>query len=144
MYNFSGLLYRIFGVCGVILLVGIVCILLEKPWKPNVRVSDCKLGLIIIIASICLILVYTSRMLHPGVSSYVGQFVESHRNSRVAPPLPVTYEYIFWNGEGSRQVFYLDIFSLQEIFPDHFKEGQCYKIYFDTFTNIIVEVDVVS
>ena len=31
MYNFSGIIYRIFGVAGVLLLVGILCILLEMP-----------------------------------------------------------------------------------------------------------------
>ena len=32
MNNFSGIIYRIWGVCGVMLLLGIVCILFEKPW----------------------------------------------------------------------------------------------------------------
>lgn len=29
MFNFSGVLYRIWGVCGVILVLGVACILLN-------------------------------------------------------------------------------------------------------------------
>ncbi len=146
MYNFSGVLYRIWGVCGAILILGVVCILFEKPWakKKNVKIQDCKLGLIMIAFSICLGLIYASRIVSPDVSSYTGEFIESHRNFRVAPPLPVTYEYVFWNGEGKRQVFYLDIFSKKEIFPYEFVSDQKYTIYFDEFTNVITKVETVE
>lgn len=100
MFNFSGVLYRIWGVCGVILVLGVACILLNRPWARKVKIKDCKLGLIMITAAIGLSLLYASRIVFPGVSSYTGEFIDSHRNSRVAPPLPVTNEYVFWNGEG--------------------------------------------
>ena len=32
MYDFSGIFYRIWGVSGVLLLLGIVVMLREKPW----------------------------------------------------------------------------------------------------------------
>ena len=144
MYNFSGVLYRIWGVCGVILILGVVCILFKKPWAKNVKIQDCKLGLIAIALAICLGLIYASRIVSPDVSSYTGEFIESHRNSRVAPPFPVTYEYVFWNGEGKRQVFYLDIFSKKEIFPYEFVSDQKYTIYFDEFTNVIIKVEAVE
>lgn len=144
MYNYSGILYRIFGVCGPILILGGICILLEKPWKSNVKIQDCKLGLIMIIFAFCLGLIYASRIVFPDVSSYTGEFIESHRNSRVAPPLPVTYEYVFWNGEGKKQVFYLDSFSKREIFPYEFVGNQKYIIYFDEFTNVITKVEAVE
>lgn len=144
MYNFSGVLYRVWGVCGVILALGIVCILVEKPWEKNVKIQDCKLGLIISAVAICLGLIYVSRVVFPGVSSYTGEFIETQRNSRVAPPLPFTDEYVFWNGEGKRRVFYLDIFSKKEIFPYEFVSDQKYTIYFDEFTNVITKVEAVE
>ena len=105
MFNFSGVLYGIWGVCGVILVLGVACILLNRPWARKVKIKDCKLGLIMIAAAIGLSLLYASRIVFPGVSSYTGEFIDSHRNSRVAPPLPVTNEYVFWDGEGKKQAF---------------------------------------
>ena len=141
MYNFSGIFYRIWGVCGFLFALGIVLIFLEKPWAKNFCITNCKTGLIAIAFSVCLSLLYLSRIVFPNVSSYTGSFVEEHRNSRVAPPLPVTTEYIFWDGNGKRQVFYLDIFSKEKIFPNDFIPTHEYTVYFDEFTNVIVKVE---
>lgn len=144
MYNFSGIVYRIWGVCGIILLVGIIAILCAKPWMPDFNISKVKIDLLFIVFAICLGSIYISRIVFPDVSSYTGEFIETHRNSRVAPPLPFTDEYVFWNGEGKRQVFYLDIFSKKEIFPYEFVSSQKYTIYFDEFTNVITKVEAVK
>ena len=106
MYNFSGVLYRIWGVCGIVFLLGVLCILFEKPWINGFRFRNCKLGIIIVAFAICMSLVYASRIILPKVSLYTGAFVEDQRNSRVAPPLPVTYEYVFWDGEGKKKCFF--------------------------------------
>jgi len=115
MFNFSGVLYRIWGVCGVILVLRVACILLDRPWAKKVKIKDCKLGLIMIAAAIGLSLLYATRIVFPGVLSYTGEFIDSHRNSRVAPP--VTNKYVFWNGEGKKQTLYLDIFSKKKYSP---------------------------
>ena len=144
MFNFSGIIFRIWGVCGVILLLGIVCILFEKPWSKSFNIQKCKIALLIIAFAVLLSSIYLSRIIAPRVSSYTGEFLETNRNSRVAPPLPVTHEYIFWNGEDTKVVFYLDSFSKKKIFPREFTVGQEYVIYFDEFTNVIVQVEVVG
>ena len=144
MYNFSGIVYRIWGVCGIVLLVGIIAILCAKPWMPDFTISKFKIDLLFIVFAICLGSIYISRIVFPNVSSYTGEFIETHRNSRVAPPLPFTDEYVFWNGEGKRQVFYLDIFSKKAIFPYEFVSDQKYTIYFDEFTNVITKVETVE
>lgn len=144
MYNFSGIVYRIWGVSGIILLLGIICILIEKPWKKGFKIKKCIFGVIAIIFALGLGIDYASRIVSPEISSYTGEFIRSNRNSRVAPPLPLTNEYVFWNGEGKKQVFYLDVLSKKEIFPSDFEEGQEYMIYFDEVTNVIVRVDVVK
>ena len=144
MHDFSGVWYRIWGVCGIILILGVVLILFERPWAKNFGLKKCKLGLVIIAFAICLGLVYVSRIVFPDVSSYTGEFVESHRNSRVAPPFPLTNEYVFWSGEGERQVFYLDIFSKKEIYPHDFISERKYTIYFDEFTNVITRVEPIE
>ena len=142
MYDFSGVLYRIWGVCGILLVLGVVCILLEKPWSKKFKIKNCIAGLLLIAFAISLSSIYLSRIVFPDVSSYTGEFIESHRNSRVAPPLPLTKEYVFWNGEGKRKVLYLDVLSKKEICPYEFVSGQKYTIYFDEFTKVIVKVDV--
>ena len=142
MYNFSGIFFRIWGVCGVILLLGVACVLFEKPWTKDFKFQDCKIGLILIAFSICLGILYATKISFPDVSSYTGKFIETSRNSRVAPPLPVTYEYVFWDGEGKKQVFYLDAFSKKKIFPGEFDSDQEYTVYFDEFTNVIVKVKI--
>ena len=144
MYNYSGIFYRIWGVCGIIFLVGVMCILLERPWKIGFTLKKCKLGIGIVVFAVCLGLVYGSRILFPNISSYTGEFIETHRNSRVAPPFPVTNEYTFWNSEEKKQVFYLDVFSKNKIYPFEFVKGQRYMVYYDEFTNVIVRVDVIE
>ena len=144
MYNFSGILYRIWGVCGIVLIAGIVCILFEKPWEKNFKIKKCKVELGIIAFAICMSLVYISRVVFPNVSSYAGEFVSTNRNSRVAPPLPLTSEYVFWNGEGKKQVFYLDALSKKEIIPYELETGKEYIIYFDDFTNVIVKIEAIE
>lgn len=144
MFNYSGLLFRIWGVCGIVLLLGVACVLFEKPWLKPFKIQNYKVGLIIIAFAVCLGVTYASKIINPDVLSYTGKFVETHRNSRVAPPLPVTYEYVFWNGEGKKIVVYLDTFSKKEIFPYEFEKGSEYTIYFDDFTNVIVKVDMVE
>lgn len=144
MYNFSGVWFRVWGVAGVCLLLGVVCILLEKPWTKEFKIKDCKLGLFIIAYAVCLGLLYVSRIAFPNVSSYTGEFIDAHRDSRVAPPLPVTDEYVFWSGEGKKKGFYLDAFSKKEIYPYDFERGREYTIYFDEFTEVIIKVEAIE
>ena len=144
MYNFSGVFFRIWGVCGTILILGIICLLFKKPWAKNIKLKNCKFELFLIAFAIFFSLIYTSRIIFPDVSSHTGEFINSHRNSRVAPPLPVTFEYVFDNGGGKNQVFYLDIFSKKKIFPYEFESNRKYTIYFDEFTNVIVKVELVE
>lgn len=144
MYNFSGILYRIWGVCGIMFLLGVVCLLGKKPWVKGFSIKKCKLEFFMLAFAVILGMVHVSRIISPDVLSYTGVFLDSHRNSRVAPPLPLTREYVFWNGEGKKQVFYLDTFSKKEIFPSEFQYGKTYKVYFDDFTNVIVQVEVIE
>ena len=129
------------GVCGIILLLGVVCVLLEKPWVHDFKVKKCIFGLFVIAFAVCFALFYTYVYFFPDVLSYTGELIEIKRNSKVAPPLPLTYEYVFLDGEGEKRVFYLDVFSKDIIFPDDFEYGQLYTVHFDDYTNIIVAIE---
>lgn len=141
MYNFSGIVYRIYGVSGIMLLLGIVLILFQRPWRKNIGILKCKFELLMITVAIIFGLFNASRILFPDVSSYTGEFVNMTRNSRVAPPLPLTNQYVFWNGDGKKQIVYLDILSKDKIYPFEFEKGQEYTVYFDKFTKVIVGIN---
>lgn len=144
MYNFSGIIYRIWAVCGILFALGIVCLLFERPWKKGFKIRNIRYSIVAISVAVCLGLIYLSRVISPGVSSYTGEFVISRRNSSEAPPLPFTNEFVFWNGEGKKQKFYLDTFSKKEIITNEFQKGQQYTIYYDKFTQVIVKVEIVE
>ena len=144
MFNYSGIIYRIWGVCGIILLIGVICLLIRKPKGDKFKIKHYKVELFTIVFAIVLGLIYISRIIFPSVSSYTGEFIEKHRNSRVAPPLPFTSEYVFLNANGKNPKFYLDSFSKKNIYPFDFEEGKQYTIYFDEFTKVIVRVEIVD
>lgn len=83
---------------------------------------------------------YFSRIVLADVSSYDGRFVEYYRTSVVAPPLPFTSKYVFLNDKGEKQICYLDSFSKKKIIPFQLEEGKKYTIFYETGTNIIVQV----
>ena len=139
MYDFSGIIYRIWAVCGIMLILGIICI---APWKRNLKFRDRAIGVILITFAVCLGSLYAYRIVVPTVSHYTGEFISSNRNSRVAPPLPFTRQYVFWNGTEKKQVFYLDTFSKKEIFPCELETNRTYTVYFDEFTNVIVKIEI--
>ena len=140
LYNFSGILYRMGIVCSVLVLLGIVCILLErmpaKKWKKR---AD-KMGWIMIAGSILLALFYASSIVFPDVSAYTGEFVGRHGNGKGF----MIKEYVFWTGEGTKKVLSMDIFSKQEIYPQEFVEGKEYRVYFDERTRIVVGVESIE
>ena len=140
MYNFSGIAYRIWGMCSFFFILPLASLLISIVMKKPIRFSKFKVELGCVAIGVILSVVFLSRILFPGVSSYTGEFVESHRTSRVAPPLPFTSKYVFWNGEGKKKVVYLDTFS-KKIIPDGLEAGEEYTVYFDEFTKVIVRVE---
>ena len=144
MYNFSGLIVMILGIFGLMFLLGVVCILIEKPWKKGVKLKKYLLGIVVVAIAVCMSLVLVHHIVVPNVSSYTGEFVKTNRTSRGGRFLPIFDQYIFWNGEEKRQTYYLDVFSKKEIFPGELEEGKVYTVYFDEYTNTIVRVDIVE
>lgn len=139
-YNFSGLYYRLWGVCGPMLLLGVICIVLRKPFSRPFQIKDHKVGVALVAFSLVLGLFYTSRICFPKVESYTGAFIQSNRNSRVAPPLPLTFEFLFWNGQGYKEVVYLDVLSIKNIFPEELVVGKEYQVISDKVTHVIVQI----
>ena len=77
MYNYSGIWFRIWGVCGIILLLPIVSWLFHCPWKKKVRIQGMKTEIIAVIGVIVLTLYYLSRIVFPNVTGKGGATLES-------------------------------------------------------------------
>ena len=145
MYNFSGITYRIWAVGGWCLFIGLIGVLyilfelLLHRKKPKIRTY--------IFVVICVAFglgsaaFYYSRSVNPSISSYAGEFIDYHHDSRMTLR---TYQYTFWNGDGLKQSYYLDISSKREIYPYEFVEGREYLIYYENTTRIIVRVEEIS
>lgn len=138
--NYSGILYRIWGEAGIIILIGIACMLLSGFWTKAFHKQCFLAGILCVVYGCGTAFYYFSCMKSPQIDSFQGIFYEAQRNSRVAPPLPLTMEYTFSAADGKMTVFYLDQFSKKEIIPEGFLEEE-YTIYYETRTNIIVGVE---
>lgn len=141
MNNYSGILYRVWGVCGILFCVGVLCVLIKKPWMDSFSLQKCKEGIIIIIASVLLGLIYLTRIIFPDIDMFAGEFVSCNRDSRVAPPLPLTDKYLFENEQGDKNAFFLDILSKKEIIGTDLIINAKYMVYYDSFTKVIVRIE---
>lgn len=141
MYNYCGIIYRLWGVCGVFAIVGGLCLLVAFDQNGPRRKNGLLAGVLLILFALGLTIKYTTYLINPEVESYQGIFVEEYRDSRVAPPLPYTMAYYFTDSEGEYSVFFLDVFSKKNIFNDSFQGGDTYIIYYETNTEIIVGVE---
>ena len=145
MYNFSGIIHRIWCIGGILLLLGIIGVLIDqyeaKQKGKEFKIKNCKVSIITIVLAVGLCLFFISRIVFPNISSYTGVFQYEKDESR--GPL-LSNEYVFWNGGKKNQVFYLDVYSKKKIFPEEFEEAEEYIIYYDELTKIIVGVERVE
>lgn len=139
--NYSGITYRIWAEAGVIVLIGIGCLLASGIRSKSFSKQCFWAGVLGVVYGLGTAAYYVAQLVSPDVSSLHGVFHEEYRNSRVAPPLPFTMEYSFCDENNDSRVFYLDVLSKKEIIPEGFSENKEYIIYYETSTSIIVGVE---
>ena len=144
MWNFGGILYRVWAVGGIILLLGAACLLVSKIGREDFNKDCCIAGVFCSAVGIAAIVYFLFCMFFPQVSSIQGTFTQKYRDSRVAPPLPFTYEYTFYDDDGFAGAFYLDTFTRKEMIPEDFILNEEYIVYYESRTNVIVGVEVVT
>ena len=144
MYRLDGLLYRVFCVGGIILIVSVILLLLSKFWdKRRLNRSDLRIAIFGIVLSLIYCGAYVYKIINPDILAYQGYFEEAYRDSRVAPPIPATYAYVFSNNE-SKKAFYLDSFSTKNIIKQDFKKGDIYCVYYEKGSRIIVGIEYID
>lgn len=142
--NYSGIIYRIWGEAGMIILLGLACILFSGLRTKSFSKQCFAAGILCVLYGCGMTICYLTCLFSPQIDSFQGFLYEEYRNSRVAPPLPLTMEYSFSEVDGDKKVFYLDLLSKKEIIPEGFQEGEEYIVCYETRTNIIVRVERVS
>ena len=144
MYYCDGLIFRIFASGGIFLLLGIIVLFLEKPWKNGwkkqnnwISIALIVIALIITTNSICGIIDVKSG----DVSSCTGVF--ESRGGVFKGPL-LTQKYVFRKNGETAEVLYLDTISRKKIIPFELEEGKTYTVYYEAKTSIIVKVEEVN
>lgn len=128
MYNFGGIYYQMKSNVSSFVIVGIILFLLSRCWsKAHRNLKEMLLGILCIILAISSIIYYTMVLNNPEISTYEGYYVKEHRVYKRL----LEKEYIFFNGEGLKPVFYLDIFTKKEIFPEDFDSKKLYRIFYE-------------
>ena len=140
--NYSGIIYRIWAVGGAMVLLGIACLLVSGIRTKSFSKECFLAGVLCTLYGLGTAVYYIAQLVSPDVSSLHGVFYEEYRNSRVAPPLPFTMEYSFYDENNDSRVFYLDVLSKKEIIPEGFEVDKEYIIYYEASTNIIVGAEM--
>lgn len=138
---FDGIIYRIWAEAGVIVLIGIVLIVLSKAPKER---CDIRFGVFSILFGMGIALFLIGRIAFPSVEIDEGTYLYSERNSRAAPPLPFTDEYVFDFGRELKDSVYLDVFSRKKLFPEGFTEGELYQVTYDSVTHVILDAEALE
>lgn len=142
--NYSGIVYRIWAVAGVIVLLGAADLLVSGIRTKSFSKSCFYAGVLVVLFGLGVAIYYANCWMNPKVDSVQGVFYEEYRNSRVAPPLPFTMEYTFSNADGALETFYLDVLSKKEIIPEGFQKGEEYLVSYEARSNIILGVELIS
>lgn len=146
--DLSGVMFRIWG-CFPFFAFGGVFVALNGFYgerrenaAKRVWITSICVGSAIFLFSVGYLFYYLDAMLNPQIVCIEGRLIESTRNSLVAPPLPVTTEYLFeGEGEQYRISLFLDSFSKRRIFSEELQEGNTYTVWYSEKGRIIVGVD---
>lgn len=108
--------------------------------KEKRKAKELVLGIVCMFLAIGTITYYLYVIRNPKISIHEGFFIEEHRENRSV----TRWEYVFTNDKGLKPVFYLDISSKKNIYPDDFETKNKYRIYFEERTDIIVKVELLE
>lgn len=141
MWDFSGIVNRIWTVGGFITLLGISCMLVSEIGRKDFNKSCFGAGVFCTLVGIAFAIYFASCILFPKVDSFRGTFEKRVNNTR---SVPYTTECRFYDAESKLHVAYLDPFSRKEMLPEDFIPEDEYIIYYETRSEVIVGVEKVE
>ena len=139
MYNYSGILYRIYAVAVPTFLLGLLLVIIALKMPLIKRKSELIFAGIVILISILLGCFYLYKSINPTISYCEGYIVEERGYNKV----PVTTAYVFATDENDeKKIIYLDAFSRKSIIENKLFNDVKYRIFYEKDTRIIVLVEI--
>lgn len=135
----QGILARLWCSSGVVILIGVFCLLImwiEKEKKTETIAVACLCVLLGVGVGIW----YSYALLNPDTQIVSGTFVYDQKKTDAMPPLPLTREYIFEDEQGQRIDLYMDSFTKKQVFPETLAPGESYIITYEERTDLILKI----
>lgn len=121
-----------FGMVGILFLVCSRFWIIEKRNK-----RDLLIGLVSVLLCICSVGYHYYAISRLEVGIHEGFFIRENRDN----PYLFRMEYCFSNSDDLKPIYYLDVFSKKEIFPEELTEKNMYRVYFDKRTEVILKIE---
>ena len=135
----QGILARLWCSCGIVIFIGVFCLLIlwiEKEKKTETLVA----GWLCVILGLGMGIWYSYALLNPDTQTISGTFVYEQKKTDALPPLPLTREYIFEDEREVRVSMYMDSFTKKQAFSDALVPGNNYIITYEERTDLILEI----
>lgn len=141
MYNSGGIYYQMKSNAVLFVILGVVFLILSKCWNVDKRnINEMVIGLVCVVLAISSVIYYSIIINNPKILTHEGYYVSEQRvNTHI-----LKMEYCFSNGDEIKPVFYLDVLTKKEIYPEEFDSEQKYRIFYEEKTDIIVRVEEVQ
>lgn len=141
MYNFDGIYFQMKSSAILFLVLGIVSLLLSRCWNMDKRdTKEMIIGLVCVMLAIGSVIYHSNIISNPKVLTHEGYYVSENRSYKHL----LKMEYCFSNGDNLKPIFYLDVLTRKEIYPDDFSTEQKYRIFYEEESDIIVKVEEIQ
>lgn len=135
----QGILARLWCSCGLVIVIGVFCLLIlwiEKEKKAEMLAAGC----LCILLGLGMGIWYSHALLDPEEKTLIGTFLYDQKKTDAMPPLVLCTEYFFKTKQGETVGLYMDSYAKKQLHPNAFEEGRTYRILYEERTDLILEI----
>lgn len=141
MYNLGGIYYQMKSDAILYIVLGVVFLILSRCWNMDKRnTKEMIIGVVCIVLAIGSIIYYSIIINNSRISTHEGYYVSEQRVNTYI----LKREYCFSNEDETKPVFYLDVLTKKEIYPENFDSNQKYRIFYEEKSDVIVKVEEIQ
>ena len=142
-YDFSGFWWHIWTIGVIIFVGGIASLLLSRFWDSQKIVKkELITAIILILVSVGYSMYFVYKTYEPKIEVCEGTLVREKSYHRSAP---LSSGYTFKDESGKKTWCRIDAISRRtSVWPEGFKMGEKYRVYYETDTDIIVKVEKIE
>lgn len=141
MYNFDGIYFQMKSSGILFLVLGIISLLLSRCWNRDKKdTKEMLMGLVCVVLASGSVIYHLNIISNPKILTYEGYYISENRFYKHL----LKREYCFSNRDNLKLIFYLDVLTKKEIYPDDFSTGQKYRIFYEEESDIIVKVEEIQ